>query len=49
MLTMETCYLLRTSSLSIAQISTRLQFSEPSVFTRFFIRMKGMTPKAFRR
>lgn len=49
MLTMEACYLLRTSSLSIAQISTRLRFSEPAVFTRFFIRMKGMTPKAFRR
>lgn len=48
MLLMEACYLLSTSSLSIAQISDRLHFSEPAVFTRFFIRMKGMTPKKFR-
>ena len=48
MLMMEACYLLRTSSLSIAQISSRLRFSEPSAFTRFFIRVKGMTPKEFR-
>lgn len=48
MLLMEACYLLSTSSLNIAQISDRLHFSEPAVFTRFFIRMKGMTPKEFR-
>jgi AraC-like DNA-binding protein len=48
MLMMEACYLLRTSSLSIAQISQRLHFSEPASFTRFFIRVKGMTPKEFR-
>lgn len=48
MLLMEACYLLRTSSQSIAQISNRLRFSEPAAFTRFFIRLKGMTPKEFR-
>ena len=48
MLMMEACYLLRTSSLSIAQISQRMQFSEPAAFTRFFIRVKGMTPREFR-
>lgn len=48
MLLMEACYLLSTTSLSIAQISDRLRFSEPASFTRFFIRMKGMTPKEFR-
>lgn len=48
MLMMEACYLLRTSSQSIAQISNSLHFSEPAAFTRFFIRMKGMTPKEFR-
>jgi AraC-like DNA-binding protein len=48
MLMMEACYLLRTSSLSIAQISQRLHFSESAAFTRFFIRVKGMTPKEFR-
>ncbi len=47
-LMMEACYLLRTSSLSIAQISNRLRFSEPAAFTRFFIRMKGVPPKHFR-
>ena len=47
-LTMEASYLLCTSSLSIAQISQRLRFSEPAAFTRFFIRMKGTTPKEFR-
>ena len=49
MLTMEACYLLRTSSQSIAQIANRLHFSEPAGFTRFFIRLKGMTPKEFRK
>lgn len=48
-LMMEACYLLRTSSLSIAQISNRLRFSEPAAFTRFFIRMKGVAPKHFRK
>ena len=49
MLMLEACYLLHTSSLSISQISSRLRFSEAAAFTRFFIRMKGMTPKEFRR
>lgn len=48
MLMMEACYLLRTSSQSIAQISHRLHFSEPAAFTRFFIRMKGVTPREYR-
>ncbi|NRB56944.1 MAG: helix-turn-helix domain-containing protein [Salinicola sp.] len=33
---------------SIAQVSERLGFSEPTYFTRFFKRGTGMTPKAFR-
>lgn len=49
LLLMEACYLLRTSSLSIAQISNRLLFSEPATFTRFFTRMKGMAPREFRK
>lgn len=48
MLLMEACYLLRTTPLSIAQISERLRFSEPAAFTRFFARMKGLSPRAFR-
>ncbi|MBP3777276.1 MAG: AraC family transcriptional regulator [Prevotella sp.] len=49
MLMLEACYLLHKSNLSIAQISNRLRFSEAAAFTRFFIRMKGMTPKEFRK
>lgn len=48
MVLMEACYLLRTTSMTIAQVSDRLHFSEPAAFTRFFIRMKSMTPKEFR-
>lgn len=49
MLLMESTYLLRTSSLSIAQISDRLHFSEPAAFTRFFKRMKGISPREFKK
>lgn len=45
----EACFLLRTSKLSIAQISDRLHFSEPAAFTRFFTRMKGCLPKEYRK
>lgn len=48
MLLMEASFLLQSSKLSIAQISDQLHFSEPSSFTRFFIRMKGVSPKDFR-
>lgn len=48
LLTMEACYQLRTSSMSIAEISDLLHFSEPAAFARFFTRMKGMSPRAFR-
>lgn len=48
MLVMEGSYLLRTSGLSIAQISDRLHFSDATSFTRFFTRMKGVNPRAFR-
>ncbi len=48
MLLMEASFLLRNSSLSIAQISDRLHFSEPAAFTRFFVRLKGMSPRDYR-
>lgn len=48
LLLMEASYLLRHTSLSIAQIADELRFSEPSAFTRFFERMKGVTPKHYR-
>jgi AraC-like DNA-binding protein len=49
MLLMEATFLLRQTSLSINQISDRLHFAEATTFARFFQRMKGMTPKEFRK
>jgi AraC-like DNA-binding protein len=49
MLLMEATFLLRQTSLSITQISDRLHFAEVATFARFFNRMKGMTPREFRK
>ena len=49
MLLMEAVFLLRKTSLSITQISDQLHFAEVTTFARFFNRMKGMTPKEFRK
>ena len=48
MLLVEACFLLRASKLSIAQISDRLHFSDTPSFSKFFSRMKGMSPRAYR-
>lgn len=48
MLLMEATWLLQTTNLSIAAIAERLHFSDQSSFGRFFTRMKGITPKAYR-
>ena len=48
MLLMEASFLLRTSKLSIAQIGQRLNFADAPSFTKFFSRLKGMTPKEYR-
>ena len=48
MLLMEASWLLQTTDLSIAAISERLHFSDQSSFGRFFTRMKGIPPKAYR-
>jgi len=48
MLLVEACFLLRTSKLSIAQISDRLHFSDTPSFSKFFSRMKGLSPRAYR-
>lgn len=48
MLLMESCYLLRTTSLSISQIAERLHFAAPAAFTHFFTRMKGISPREYR-
>ena len=49
LLLMEATFLLRQTSLSVAQIADRLHFAETTTFARFFQRMKGMTPKEFRK
>ncbi len=47
-LLMEASYLLRTTSLSIAQIAARLHFADAPSFSKFFSRKKGVTPKDYR-
>ena len=49
MLLMEASFLLRTTDLTIAQIGDRLHFADSASFCKFFSRMKGLTPKEFRR
>lgn len=48
MLLMEAMWLLQTTNLSLTTISEQLHFSDASSFGRFFTRMKGITPKAYR-
>lgn len=48
MLLMESLFLLRTSSLSISQIADRLHFADTPSFSKFFSRMKGVSPRAYR-
>ena len=49
LLLMEATFLLRQTSLSVAQIADRLHFAETTTFARFFQRMKGMNPREFRK
>lgn len=48
-LLMEATFLLRTSDLSIAQISDRLHFSDQAAFSKFFYRLQGISPQNYRR
>lgn len=48
MLLMEASFLLRTSKLSIAQISDTLHFADTPSFSKFFSRLKGLSPREFR-
>lgn len=48
MLLMEASFLLRTSELSIAQIADRLHFADTPSFSKFFSRLKGVSPRGFR-
>ena len=47
-LMMEASFLLRTSNLSVVQIAERLHFSDLPSFSKFFTRVKGVSPKAYR-
>lgn len=49
MLLMEASFLLRTTTLSVAQIADRLHFADSASFCKFFSRTKGLTPKEFRK
>ena len=48
MLLMEASFLLRTSQLSITQIADRLHFEDTPSFSKFFLRLKGQSPRAYR-
>lgn len=48
MLLMESSWLLKTTHLSLAAIAERLHFADQSSFSKFFQRMKGISPKQFR-
>ena len=48
MLVMEAAFLLRTSQLSISQIADRLHFADLPSFSKFFSRLKGISPKEYR-
>ena len=47
MLLMEATFLLQTSKLSITQIADQLHFADVPSFSKFFSRLKGMSPKDF--
>ena len=49
MLLMEATVLLQTSKLSITQIADHLHFSDAPSFSKFFSRLKGMSPKEYRK
>lgn len=46
MLMMEVAFLLRTSSLSIQQIADLLHFADSLSLSKFFLCMKGLSPRA---
>ncbi|MBQ9641137.1 MAG: helix-turn-helix transcriptional regulator [Bacteroidaceae bacterium] len=48
LLLMEASFLLRTTSLSITQIADRLHFADTPSFSKFFSRLKGVSPKKYR-
>ncbi|MCR4602922.1 MAG: AraC family transcriptional regulator [Prevotella sp.] len=49
LLAMEACFLLTTTSLTVSQIADRLHFADTASFCKFFLRMKGISPKEYRK
>ena len=49
LLLMEASFLLSTTSLSIAQIADRLHFADTPSFSKFFSRLKGLSPREYRK
>ncbi len=49
MLVMEASFLLTTTSLTVSQIADHLHFADTASFSKFFLRMKGMNPREFRK
>ena len=49
MLLMEASWLLQSTDLNIAEIAERLHFADQSSFGKFFHRMKGVSPKEYRK
>ncbi|MBQ6254617.1 MAG: AraC family transcriptional regulator [Bacteroidales bacterium] len=48
MLLMEASFLLQTSSMSITQIADRLNFADSPSLSKFFSRLKGLSPREYR-
>ncbi len=49
MLAMEASFLLTNSSLTVSQIAGRLHFADTASFSKFFLRVRGMNPREFRK
>lgn len=48
MIVMEASFLLRTSTMNITQIADRLHFADTPSFSKFFSRLKGVSPREYR-
>ncbi len=49
LLAMEAVFLLTTTSYTVSEIANRLHFADTASFSKFFLRMKGMNPKSYRK
>ena len=47
-LLMEAMFLLQTTDLPLAAVADRLNFADQSSFSKFFLRMKGVSPKSYK-